>query len=71
MADKDIRSDFIGKTTAGSDDIEKKEFEQLSAKTAEILQEAALAHKRIAKHHEEIEQLKAETRAMLTLLRAA
>lgn len=47
------------------------EFERLSAKTTEILQEAALAHERIAKDQEEIEQLKTETRAMLRQLRAA
>jgi HEAT repeat protein len=50
---------------------EINEFEQLSAKTAGILQEAALAHERIAKDQEEIEQLKMQTRAMLTSLRAA
>lgn len=51
--------------------LEINEFEQLSAKTAEILQETALAHERIAKDQEEIEQLKMETRALLTRLRAA
>ena len=49
----------------------KNEIEQLSAKTAEVLREAALAYERIAKDQEEIEQLKLETRAMLTRLRAA
>ena len=45
--------------------------EQLSAKMARVLRDSELAHERIAKHLVEIEQLKAETRAMLTLLRAA
>lgn len=71
MADENIQSDIVGKTTTGSDDLEKNELEQLSAKVAEFLQEAALAHERMAKHQEEIERLKAETRAMLKLLRAA
>jgi hypothetical protein len=51
--------------------LEANEFERLSAKTAEILQEAALAYERIAKDQEEIEQLKTETRAMLGQLHAA
>lgn len=51
--------------------LEINEFEQLSAKTAEILQEAALAQERIGKDQQEIEQLKMETRALLTRLRAA
>lgn len=51
--------------------IGSNEFERLGAKTTEILQEAALAHERIAKDQEEIEQLKTETRAMLKQLRAA
>lgn len=51
--------------------ISAKEFEQLSDKTAEILQEAALAYERISKDQQEIEQLKTETRAMLAELRAA
>jgi uncharacterized coiled-coil DUF342 family protein len=71
VADENIQSDIVGKTTTGSDDLEKNELEQLSAKVAEFLQEAALAHERMAKHQEEIERLKAETRAMLKLLRAA
>jgi hypothetical protein len=51
--------------------LQTEELMQLSAKTAEILQEAALAHERITKDLEEIELLKTETRAMLTSLRAA
>jgi hypothetical protein len=51
--------------------VETDEFEKLSAKTTEILQVAALAHERIAKDQQEIEQLKTETRAMLAQLRAA
>jgi hypothetical protein len=71
VADENIQSDFVGQTTAESGDIEQNELEQLSAKVAEFLQEAALALERMAKHQEEIERLKAETRAMLKLLRAA
>lgn len=71
MADENIQSDFVGRATAESGDSEQNELEQLSAKVAEFLQEAALAHERRAKHQEEIERLKAETRAMLKLLRAA
>jgi hypothetical protein len=51
--------------------ISTSEFEQLSDKTAEILQEASLAFERIGKDQDEIEQLKTETRAMLARLRAA
>jgi hypothetical protein len=51
--------------------LEENEFERLSAKTAEILNESALAHERMAKDQEEIEQLKMETRALLKRLRAA
>ncbi len=51
--------------------ISASEFEQLSDKTAEILQEASLAFERIGKDQDEIEQLKTETRAMLARLRAA
>ncbi len=47
------------------------EWKELSAKTAEILNESALAHQRIAKDQEEIEQLKLETRELLKHLRAA
>jgi hypothetical protein len=71
VADENIQSDFVGQTTAESGDIEQNELEQLGAKVAEFLQEAALALERMAKHQEEIERLKAETRAMLKLLRAA
>jgi hypothetical protein len=51
--------------------ISASEFEQLSAKTAEILEAAAVAYERIAIDQEEIEQLKTETRALLAGLRAA
>lgn len=51
--------------------ISASEFEQLSAKTAEILEAAAVAYKRMAIDQEEIEQLKTETRALLAGLRAA
>jgi hypothetical protein len=51
--------------------IPRKEFERLSAKTNEVLTEAALAQERIGKDQQEIEQLKMETRAMLGKLRAA
>jgi hypothetical protein len=51
--------------------ISANEFEKLSAKTAEVLEEATLAFERIAKDRQEIEQLKTETRAMLAQLRAA
>jgi hypothetical protein len=73
MTDKNSECDSVSGSTVGSnaDEIEAKELEQLSAKIAEFLQEAALAFKRMAKNHEEIEQLKAETRAMLSVLRAA
>lgn len=46
-------------------------MKQLSDKTTEILQVAALAQERIGKDQQEIEQLKMETRAMLARLRAA
>src|SRR6185436_7006356 len=49
----------------------RKEFEQLTAKTIEVLTEATLAQQRIGKDQEEIEQLKKETRAMLAQSRAA
>lgn len=73
MADKNMKSDSVGGTPTGLvfDEIERIELEQLSAKVAEFLQEAALAFKRMAKNQEEIERLKAETRAMLETLRAA
>jgi hypothetical protein len=73
MADKNIKSDSVKGTPTGLvfDEIERIELEQLSAKAAEVVREAALAFKRMAKNHEEIEQLKAETRAMLKSLRAA
>lgn len=51
--------------------ISASKFEQLSNKTAEILQEAALAFERIGKDQQEIEQLETETRALLKQLRAA
>jgi uncharacterized small protein (DUF1192 family) len=72
MANKNTKSDFVrGTTVLVFDEIERVELEQLRAKVAEFLQEAALAFKRIAKNQEEIERLKAETRAMLEPLRAA
>ncbi|HVQ39087.1 MAG TPA: hypothetical protein VMS31_16230 [Pyrinomonadaceae bacterium] len=49
----------------------KQLLKQLSAKTAEIVHGAAIAHERIAKEQEEIEQLKTETREMLARLSAA
>jgi hypothetical protein len=51
--------------------IPRKEFERLNIKTNEVLAEAALAQERIGKDQQEIEELKRETRAMLTQLRAA
>jgi uncharacterized small protein (DUF1192 family) len=73
MAVENVGSEVVGGPNGGSgaDESEAKELEQLSAKVAEFLQEAALAHERMAKHQEEIERLKAETRAMLELMRAA
>lgn len=73
MADKNNECDFVSGPPGGSDtnEVEAKELEELSAKVAEFLHEAALAFKRMAKNQEEIEQLKAETRAMLKALRAA
>jgi hypothetical protein len=41
------------------------------ARTAEIVNESALAQERMAKAQEEIEQLKMETRALLKQLRVA
>jgi hypothetical protein len=73
MADKNTKPDSVRGTPTGLvfDEIERIELEQLRAKVAEFLQEAALAFKRMAKNQEEIERLKAETRAMLETLRAA
>jgi hypothetical protein len=73
MTDKNRKFDSVRGTTTVLvfDEIEANELKQLSAKVEEFLQEAALAFSRMAKNHEEIEQLKAETRAMLTALRAA
>ena len=73
MSDNNNESDCGRGTNSPSDaaTIERIELEQLSAKAAEVVQEAALAFKRIEKNQEEIEQLKAETRAMLKALRAA
>jgi hypothetical protein len=51
--------------------IPRKEFERLTIKTNEVLSEVALAQQRIGKDQEEIEQLKTETRALLTRLRVA
>jgi hypothetical protein len=51
--------------------LESEELELLSAKMAEVLTQAALAHERIVKDQGEIELLKTETRALLTRLRAA
>jgi len=51
--------------------ISRQEFDRLSGKTREILTQAALAHERIAKDHEEIDLLKTETRETLRRLRAA
>jgi uncharacterized membrane-anchored protein len=73
MADCNNGSEYSSESTRGpnGDHVEAKELEQLSAKIAEFVQEAALAFKRIAKDHEEIEHLKAETRAILKSFRAA
>jgi hypothetical protein len=72
MADCNNGTEYVSESTRGPNgDVEAKELEQLSAKIAEFVQEAALAFKRMAKDHEEIEQLKAETRAILKSLRAA
>jgi hypothetical protein len=74
MSDE-IGLDLIGKDTGAEKTRDSAtpadEFEQLRAKTAEILNESALAHERMAKDQEEIEQLKTETRALLKQLRAA
>jgi len=51
--------------------IPRKEFEQLTVKTNEVLAAAVLAQERIVKDQQEIEQLKMETRALLKQLRAA
>jgi len=51
--------------------ISPSEFEKLRDKASQILQDATLAHERIGKDQQEIEQLKMETRAMLKELRAA
>ena len=51
--------------------IRRKEFERLTVKTNEVLAEAVLAHERIVKDQEEIEQLKMETRELLKQLRVA
>lgn len=69
MSEKNIRPESRKQVRTMT--ISAKEFEQLSDKTAEILQEAALAYERISKDQQEIEQLKTETRAMLAELRAA
>ncbi|HEY6233417.1 MAG TPA: hypothetical protein VIW64_19285 [Pyrinomonadaceae bacterium] len=73
MSNNNNEADFGSGTNISSDasTIERIELEQLSAKAAEVVQEAALAFERIKKNQEEIEQLKAETRAMLKALRAA
>ncbi len=51
--------------------LSNEEFERLSRKTSEILTQATLAHQRVIKDQEEIEQLKTETRETLRRLRAA
>ena len=51
--------------------IQRKEFEDLSAKTRMVLAESRLAEERITKHQEEIDKLKLETRQILERLRAA
>ena len=73
MADSNNGNEYVGKSIKGpcGEDIDPKELERLSARVEEFVQEAALAFKRIAKNHEEIEQLKAETRAILESLRVA
>ena len=73
MANRNNGNEQVGESTEGpsGEDVDPKELEQLSARVEEFVQEAALAFKRIAKNHEEIEQLKAETRAILESLRVA
>ncbi len=51
--------------------LSQEEFDVLSAKTSEVLAAAALAEERIAKDQETIDQLKMETREILSRLRAA
>lgn len=51
--------------------ISASEFEKLRDKASQIVQDAALAHERIGKDQQEIDQLKMETRSMLKELRAA
>lgn len=61
----------LGLKEAQTPALQNRAFELLRDKTKEVLAEAALAHERISKDQQEIEQLKTETRAMLTQLRAA
>ena len=55
----------------GNVTISRQQFEMLSAKTKQILIEAALAQDRIAEDQREIDILKTETREILKRLRAA
>ena len=73
MANRNNGNEQFAESTKGpsGEGVDPKELEQLSARVEEFVQEAALAFKRIAKNHEEIEQLKAETRAILESLRVA
>ena len=73
MADSNNGNECVCKCIKGpnGEDIDAKELERLSARIAEFVEEASLAFKRIDKDHEEIEQLKAETRAILESLRVA
>jgi len=72
MADNNNGSDYASEpATAANGEVDAEELEQLSVRVAEFVQEAAVAFKRMAQDHEEIEQLKAETRAILKSLRAA
>ena len=73
MADSNNGNEYVGESIKGpsGEEVSVKELELLSARVAEFVQEAALASKRMARDHEEIEQLKAETRAILKSLRAA
>jgi small subunit ribosomal protein S1 len=71
--DPKTRRISLGMSREGLDimTIPATELAKLSAKTAELLREVELAHQRISKDQEEIEQLKQETRAMLVHLSAA
>ena len=71
MANTNNGNEHVAESIKGpsGEDVDAKELEQLSARVEEFVQEAALASKRMAKNHEEIERLKLETRAILESLR--